>query len=258
VILDPQDSRALREHLVTEVGEIMDVEALTAWAENVLSAKNKLVTSDAEVLESAFAAKLIELGSAELSSGNTKFGINGTVDPATSDGSGAETMAGGSRKLKGQRMPRHSANERENESAERMSSEAVAPRSITPIGKTLRLRDRDHLKFVSAQPCLACGRSPSDAHHLKFAQGPALGRKVSDEFTVPLCRTHHRDLHRHGDERMWWQQLNIHPLLTASALWRQSHPAFAPPEANLSPPSAIPVHSAGSYETKPIVRIDVP
>jgi hypothetical protein len=104
--------------------------------------------------------------------------------------------------------------------------------SVTPIGKTLRLRDRDHLRFVSAQPCLACGRSPSDAHHLKFAQGRALGRKVSDEFTVPLCRTHHRDLHRRGDERTWWQQLNIHPLLSAAALWAQTHPALAAPEAS--------------------------
>ena len=87
------------------------------------------------------------------------------------------------------------------------------------------MRDRDHLKFVSAQPCLVCARSPSDAHHLKFAQGRALARKVSDEFTVPLCRTHHRELHRHGDERVWWQQVSIDPLLTASALWGQTHPA---------------------------------
>src|SRR5438105_15460773 len=50
----------------------------------------------------------------------------------------------------------------------------IPGRSVTPIGKTLRLRDRDHLKVVTSQLCLACGRSPSDAHHLKFAQGRAL------------------------------------------------------------------------------------
>jgi hypothetical protein len=71
------------------------------------------------------------------------------------------------------------------------------------------LRDRDHLKFVSTQPSLACGRSPSDAHHLKFAQQRAPGRKVSDEFTVPLCRTHHRELHQRGDELKWWHQMDI-------------------------------------------------
>jgi hypothetical protein len=83
-----------------------------------------------------------------------------------------------------------------------------------------RLRDLDHLQFVRGQPCLACGRSPSDAHHLKFAQQRALGRKVSDEFTVPLCRTHHRELHQRGDERIWWQHRNIDPLNTAHRLWQ--------------------------------------
>ena len=41
-----------------------------------------------------------------------------------------------------------------------------------------------------------CGRQPCDAHHLRFAQNRAMGRKVSDEFTVPLCRGHHREVHR--------------------------------------------------------------
>jgi hypothetical protein len=62
-----------------------------------------------------------------------------------------------------------------------------------------RLRD-GHLKFVSTQPCLICGRQPADAHHIRFAQHRALGRKVSDEFTVPLCRTHHHEIHRYGNE----------------------------------------------------------
>jgi len=45
-----------------------------------------------------------------------------------------------------------------------------------------------------------------------------LGRKVSDEFTVPLCRTHHRELHSRGDEAEWWNKLNIDPLLIALKL----------------------------------------
>src|SRR3954470_1646413 len=36
-------------------------------------------------------------------------------------------------------------------------------------------------------PCLVCGRTPSDAHHLCFAEPRELGRKVSDEFTASLC-----------------------------------------------------------------------
>jgi hypothetical protein len=224
VILPHQDSRALCEQLVAELGVITDFEALTDWGGKIFPAKNTLVTSDAEVIETAFAAKLTELGSAELFRSDTNLGINNAVEPATSGSTGAATKESLSRKLNGQRMKGRSAAPG-NGSAD--GSEAVAQPSVTPIGKTLRLRDRDHLRFVSAQPCLACGRSPSDAHHLKFAQGRALGRKVSDEFTVPLCRTHHRDLHRRGDERTWWQQMNIHPLLAASALWAQTHPALA-------------------------------
>jgi hypothetical protein len=87
--------------------------------------------------------------------------------------------------------------------------------------KTVRLRDKEHRRFVAQQPCLVCGRSPADAHHLKFAQPTALGRKVSDEFTVPLCRLHHRELHRHGDETKWWNQLQIDPLPIAGKLWQR-------------------------------------
>ena len=88
--------------------------------------------------------------------------------------------------------------------------------------KTVRLRDKDHRKFVSTQPCLVCGRSPADAHHLRFAQPRALSRKVSDEFTVPLCRVHHRELHRHGAEAAWWQSIKIDPLPIARRLWQHA------------------------------------
>ena len=54
---------------------------------------------------------------------------------------------------------------------------------------------------TSQQPCLICGRKPSDPHHLRFAQPRALGRKASDEFTVPLCRIHHRLAHRRRQRR---------------------------------------------------------
>jgi hypothetical protein len=87
--------------------------------------------------------------------------------------------------------------------------------------KTIRLRDKDHRQFVSRQPCLVCGRTPADAHHLRFAQPRALGRKVSDEFTVPVCRAHHRELHRHGDEASWWQSIKLDPLPIARRLWQR-------------------------------------
>jgi hypothetical protein len=94
---------------------------------------------------------------------------------------------------------------------------------VCPITKPMRERDRNHLRFVAAQPCLVCGRSPSDAHHLKFAEQRAMGRKVSDKFTVPICRLHHRALHRNGDERTWWKNHGIDPLLIAASLWDATH-----------------------------------
>ena len=86
------------------------------------------------------------------------------------------------------------------------------------------VRDRDHVKSVAKQPCLVCGRRPADAHHLRFAQSPTLGRKVSDEFTVPLCRGHHREVHRCGDEAAWWKRTSIDPSAAARVLWLKTHP----------------------------------
>jgi hypothetical protein len=93
-----------------------------------------------------------------------------------------------------------------------------------------RVRDREHVRYVAKQPCLVCGRSPSDAHHLRFAQSRALGCKVSDEFVVPLCRGHHREVHRHGDEVSWWQKVGIEPTAAARVLWLETHSLSTDPE----------------------------
>jgi hypothetical protein len=95
-------------------------------------------------------------------------------------------------------------------------------KSVLAIAVPRRWRDKNHLKFVAAQPCMVCGRRPCDAHHLRFAQLRALGRKVSDEFTVPLCRTHHRAVHHSGSEERWWREARVDPLGVAQRLWRQS------------------------------------
>jgi hypothetical protein len=101
-------------------------------------------------------------------------------------------------------------------------------KSVLAIAEPKRLRDKAHLRFVASQPCLVCGRQPSDPHHLRFAQPRALGLKVSDEFTVPLCRGHHRQLHQAGNEVAWWKNLNIDALAIAKGLWEQTHPKSAP------------------------------
>ncbi len=97
-------------------------------------------------------------------------------------------------------------------------------KSILAFPEPRRIRDRDHIRHVIKQACLICGRRPSDPHHLRFVQSRALGRKVSDEFTVPLCRAHHREVHRCGNEGSWWRKTGTDPLVAARTLWLETHP----------------------------------
>ena len=87
----------------------------------------------------------------------------------------------------------------------------------------MRLRDPEHLRFVAREPCLICGRSPADPHHLRSAQPRALSLKSSDQYVVPLCRLHHNKAHRHGDETKWWKSLRVDAFAIALDLWRRSH-----------------------------------
>ena len=100
-------------------------------------------------------------------------------------------------------------------------------KSALTIGHPKRIRCKEHLRFVSSQPCVICGRTPSHAHHVRYAQPRGLGLKVSDEFTVPLCATHHQQLHNTTKEREWWQERNIDPLEIALRLWQETRPAPA-------------------------------
>jgi hypothetical protein len=97
-------------------------------------------------------------------------------------------------------------------------------KSALTLPEPRRVRDREHLRSVAQKACLVCGRQPSDPHHLRFAQGRGMGQKVGDDFTVPLCRGHHLEVHRCGDEAAWWKRAGIDPLTTAEGLWRQTHP----------------------------------
>ena len=133
---------------------------------------------------------------------------------------------------------------------------------VTPLAKPVRRRSKAHLAFVASQPCLVCQSGACDAHHLKMAQPRSLGRKVSDEFTVPLCRKHHQELHRHGNERAWWQDQGIDPSPVAAALW-QTTSAYGSTEkrmaGDVTGPSGLEAkHSelalARNDETKPILR----
>jgi hypothetical protein len=116
--------------------------------------------------------------------------------------------------------PLSTPQEQESASSAAMLSNEVSSPMLLP--RPARRREPGHLRYVANQPCLLCGRMPSDAHHLKFTQPRAMSRKVSDEFTVPLCRTHHRQLHDSGNEIAWWIDMDIDPLPIAQDLWAES------------------------------------
>jgi hypothetical protein len=120
------------------------------------------------------------------------------------------------------------------------------------VAEPRRYRNKEHLRFVTTKPCLICGRRPSDPHHLRHLQPRALGRKTSDEFTVPLCRIHHRLVHRVGNEAAWWHDVGIDPIKVARKLWGQTRQregrkedplpvAAAPSEPTESVPPSAPV-----------------
>jgi hypothetical protein len=102
------------------------------------------------------------------------------------------------------------------------SSEVRIDKSALILSEPKRLRDPEHLKFIVRHGCVICGKNRVHAHHLTFAQPNALGKKVSDEFTVPLCPTHHRELHHAGNEKGWWQEKGIDPAQLARNLWQAS------------------------------------
>src|SRR5262249_24622831 len=122
----------------------------------------------------------------------------------------------------------------------RQRQRTAIDKTVLSLPTSRRIRDREHVKAVAKEACLVCGRRPADAHHLRFAQPPALGRKVSDEFTVPLCRGHHREVHRCCDEMAWWTKTGVDPTAAARLLWLRSHP----------PPSAI-GQSASKLQNEP-------
>jgi len=128
------------------------------------------------------------------------------------------------------------------------SIRSLVDKSELLIGEPKRIRNIEHLRYVRSEPCLVCGRQPSDPHHLRFAQPRALGLKVSDEFTVPLCRGHHRQLHQAGDEVAWWENLKINALPVAKELWEQTHPKSAAADTTTL--------ASSNDETKPILSVD--
>jgi hypothetical protein len=215
-VLGEQLSASLRESLIQQMAAIDSADEAAAWAHRSLPAKNTLTGADAKIVEERFAARLRVIGDRQEpdgpSNGQPAVGPPGDLTPDGPSHAVADQSVIAARGSTSGTIQKPSK-------ATKKQSRSDAVRAL---GKAVRLRDRDHRKFVLRQPCLVCGRLPSDSHHLTFTQPRALGRRVSDEFTVPVCRVHHRELHRSGDEAAWWRRLNIDPLPVALKLWQQS------------------------------------
>jgi hypothetical protein len=195
-VLPPDESATLRERLVAELSTINSADDAAAWAHRNLPAKNSLTAGDAQIVEARFQARLATIGD----------GVTGEGPPNA--GPDQRALSAGGLAAETSQKPLTAA------------KQPSLGGAVRALGKTVRLRDKEHRKFVSRQPCLVCGRTPADPHHLTFMQPRALGHRVSDEFTVPVCRTHHRELHRQGDEVGWWGKVHIDPLPIALRLWQ--------------------------------------
>ena len=181
----PISGAARAELLLGDISQLQSGDEAADWVHKNLAAKNALIDADADLVEAGFREKLA------------------TIE-----------LASDARHEEPQSAPAEdSASQLERPFLAPTDDAAAAPiilpsspnaRRRRVVGKTIRLRDKEHCKFVASQPCVVCGRTPSEAHHIRFAQPHALGRKVSDEYTVPVCRLHHRDLHGYGDEASWW------------------------------------------------------
>jgi len=144
----------------------------------------------------------------------------------------------------------------DSDATEKRPRSKVIDKSVLAVPEPRRVRDRNHVKSVAKQACLLCGRRPSDAHHLRFAQHAALGRKVSDEFTVPLCRGHHREVHRCGDEAAWWRTAGVDPTVNARTLWLASHPLLVTDEGGVES-AALDRRSFRTLQHAPSGKADV-
>jgi hypothetical protein len=210
-VLAAEASAALRDQLIAEIQRLNEAEQLALWAHRHLPAKNTLTADDARIVEAAYQVVLSALNPAA-----DEQCPAGPISPAQGS--------------KGDATPISAAPENQGPHDQE---------EVAPLRKPMRRRNTAHLAFVATQPCLVCQRSPCDAHHLKFAQPRSLGRKVSDEFTVPLCRDHHRELHRQGNESGWWANVQIAPLGVAKELWEttllQVHRAHGQPDIARDP-----------------------
>ena len=191
IVLATDQSNALRDRLVAG---LKSADEAADWVHENLPTKNTLAVADAETVEASFRER--------------------------SSRSREDSQAPGYRRLLTTQAP-HTCRNKAKPSAVRR--------------RLLRQRQSSDTNAPLRRPCVCAARSTADSSprnpassvaarpskHITLAS-PHLGRKVSDEYTVPVCRVHHRDLYGYGDEASWWVGIGIDPLPIALELWQRS------------------------------------
>jgi hypothetical protein len=233
-ILGQEQSAALREKLLAGLSQLRSGDEAADWVHKNLAAKNTLIPADADAVEAGIREKLATIERASAAR-QERLHSAPMEDPEPPIGKPFVATIEGAVAV-----------------APPVTSNNVSARRRRVAAKTIRLRDKEHCKFVTTQPCVVCGRTPTEAHHIRFAQARALGRKVSDEYTVPVCRLHHRDLHSYGDEASWWAGVGIDPLPIALELWRRSRLTYSLDASGSEPLSDAIPPPAAKVEREPL------
>lgn len=254
-VLAVQLSATLRQELIEEITRLASTDLATDWVKRRLGAKNTLTTEHARAIEAAFADRMRELQSQPNLRDQMINREQSTIaqKEAAQLGIGHENPGAADKFVAVEMSNAQTGN---FEKRRPLRGSKFAPQAVSiykgalALAEPRRYRDKDHLRFIAGQPCTACGRQPSEPHHLRFAQARALGRKVSDEFTVPLCRVHPREIHRSSDEMAWWKTLGLDPMPIALKLWQYTRKLSSTASTESALQSAVP-SSPLSSDTSP-------
>lgn len=66
---------------------------------------------------------------------------------------------------------------------------------------------------IKSRGCCICKNPVADAHHLRIiGHKRGMSVKNGDDYTIPLCRRHHDELHAMGDEKLFLDLHGIDPV----------------------------------------------
>jgi hypothetical protein len=237
-MLDAAASASRRDKLLSEMANLDSTDEVIAWAQHSIGLKNMLTAPDARLVEEAFEKKIQAYDDADTpqvlpAAVSRRLRADAASDPKSEPGASRRAASIGHEKAASDgRLPQQQhetdltsaaagTTDGSRNTADTAQNSSADARCARPVPqRTRRVRNKEHLDL--------CGRQPCDPHHLRFVQPRALGRKVSDEFTVPLCRIHHRELYRQMNEEAWWSLVNINPKAAALSLWQHTQCFLVP------------------------------